>query len=445
MNFTDKKSSLLLVDDQATNLHALAAILKLDYDISFATTGETALQLAASEMPDLILLDVILPGLSGIEVLRILRSNSKTADIPVILVTAASSEQNEVNGLDLGADDYITKPLQAKILLARVRNILLKKRAEIQSRLALHVFEHSGEALLICGRDYQLLQVNPAFTRLTGYTQEEVRGKTPAFLAMQGGGETNLQTDLQSKLQTIPQPTWQPMWQQLQTQGIWRDEIWNRRKDGSAFPALLSISKMIDAHGEVDFYIASLVDISEQKATEEEIRHIAHHDALTGLPNRLHLNIHLAQSLPLAKRQHQQIALMFIDLDRFKAINDTLGHDTGDGLLVEVAQRLRGCVRESDVVARLGGDEFVVVLHDIHERNGIQSIADKILTRLALPYTIGAHQINSSPSIGISLYPQDGQDAETIIKNADCAMYHAKASGRNNAQYFDAVELGGGG
>ncbi len=431
MNITpEHKAKLLLVDDQATNLHALAAILKNDYDISFATSGETALQLASSEAPDLILLDVILPGLSGIEVLRILRANSKTADIPVILVTAASSEQNELSGLDLGADDYLTKPVQARILLARVRNILLKKRAEMQSRLALHVFEHSGEALLICGRDHRLLQVNPAFTRLTGYTQEEVRGKPPTFLAMQGADEL--------------QELWQAMLQQLQEQGICRNEIWNRRKDGSAFPALLSLSKMQDAHGEVDFYIASLVDISEQKATEEEIRHIAHHDALTGLPNRLHLSIHLAQTLPLARRQGQCIALMFIDLDRFKVVNDTLGHDIGDVLLIEVALRLRTCVRESDLVARLGGDEFVVVLHDIQDKQNIGHIAEKIIHRLGAAYSINSHQLFSSPSIGISLYPQDGHDAETILKNADCAMYHAKALGRNNAQYFDAVELGDG-
>ncbi|MBI3229387.1 MAG: diguanylate cyclase [Burkholderiales bacterium] len=421
----DRKPALLLVDDQPTNLHALAAILKADYDLSFATSGEAALQLAENELPDLVLLDVILPGISGIEVLRVLRANQKTANIPVILVTAASSEQNEINGLDLGADDYLTKPVQAQILLARVRNILLKKRAEMQSRLALHVFEHSGEALLICGRDHRLLQVNPAFTRLTGYSQDEVRGKAPTFLAIQGERDEDLLE----------------MWQQLQQSNMWRNEIWNRRKDGSAFPALLSISKMQDARGEVDFYIASLVDISEQKATEEEIRRIAHHDALTGLPNRLHLNIHLTQVLPLARRHNHSVALMFIDLDRFKVINDTLGHDIGDELLVEVAKRLRACVRESDLVARLGGDEFVVVLPEVHGKAAIQVITDKILHCLSSVYHLDEHQVHSSPSIGISLYPQDGQDAETVLKNADCAMYHAKALGRNNAQYFDAVDL----
>ena len=421
----DQKPLLLLVDDQAANLHTLAALLKTEYEIQFATNGETALQLASKlPTPNLILLDVIMPGISGIDVLRRLRLDAKTADIPVILVSADNSEQNELSGLDLGADDYLTKPVQAKILQARVRNILLKKRAESQSQLAAHVFEQSGEAMMISSHDNILLEVNPAFTRLTGYSAEEVRGKDPKFLALGSNNKDSMHA----------------MWQALQRQGMWRGEVWNRRKDGSAFPALLSISAMRNRRGEADFYIASLVDISQQKATEEEIRHLAHHDSLTGLPNRLHLGIHLEQALALARRSSQGVALMFIDLDRFKIINDTLGHDVGDDLLVEVANRLRGSVRESDLVARLGGDEFVIVLHNAGTRQAVQPVAEKILLRLGQPYAIGQHTLHSSPSIGISLYPHDGAEIDALMKNADCAMYQAKAQGRNNAQYF---EMGG--
>jgi diguanylate cyclase (GGDEF)-like protein len=191
-----------------------------------------------------------------------------------------------------------------------------------------------------------------------------------------------------------------------------------------------------NARGEIDFHIASFADISEQKATEERIRHVAHHDALTGLPNRLHLQISLEQAIASAKRENEEVAVMFIDLDRFKIINDTLGHNVGDGLLVKVAGRVRECVRERDLVARLGGDEFVVVLNGSAVVNAAAHVAEKILGSLSRPYRIDGHVLHSSSSIGISLYPHDGDSIESLMKTADTAMYHAKAMGRNNFQFF---------
>jgi diguanylate cyclase (GGDEF)-like protein len=188
--------------------------------------------------------------------------------------------------------------------------------------------------------------------------------------------------------------------------------------------------------GEIDFHIASFADLSEQKATEEKIRHVAHHDALTGLPNRLHLQIGLEQIIAAAKRENQEVAVMFIDLDRFKVINDTLGHNIGDGLLVEVAHRLSDCVRESDLLARLGGDEFVVALSGDDAVNAAAQVAEKIIDRLAEPCRIEGHVLHSTPSIGISLYPHDGDSIESLMKTADTAMYHAKSKGRNNFQFF---------
>lgn len=428
MNITpENKPRLLLVDDQAANLHALAAILKTDYAIQVATDGETALQLAlGAEAPQLILLDIIMPGISGIEVLRRLRADERSADIPVILVSADHSEQTEISGLDQGADDYITKPVVAAVLRARVRNILLRKRAEAQSRLATHVFKHSGEAMLLTSHDNLILEINPAFTHLTGYTLAEVQGKNPKFLAL---GDTL-------------DETYQAMWSAIRDRGHWRGEIWERHKDGSSFPVRLSISTVRNRRGEIDFHIANFFDISEQKAKEEKIHHLAHHDTLTGLPNRLHLGIHLAQTLALAHRNRSEVAVLFIDLDYFKNINDTLGHDTGDGLLVEVATRLRQCVRQSDLVARLGGDEFVVVLGSSGSQKTIQVLVDKILERLAQPYEIGRHHLNSSPSIGISRFPHDGDNPDALMKNADTAMYQAKKMGRNNAQFFQSERSG---
>lgn len=420
----EDKPLLLLVDDMPANLHVLAAALKSDYRLKTATSGPAALDLVQrADPPELILLDVMMPGMSGIEVLRRLRAGQATRDIPVIFVTADTSEQSQLDSLDLGADDYLTKPVVGAILRARVRNLLAKKRTERQLRLAAHVFEYSGEAILVTDRDNTIVEVNPAFTRLTGYGIDEVRGQNPRLL---------------SSGRNTPED-YRAMWQAVREQGFWQGEMWDRHKGGEIYPKLMTITTVKNLRGEIDYYIASFSDIREQKAAEERIRHLAHHDALTGLPNRMHLSIALEQALADAHRASTKVAVMFVDMDRFKVINDTLGHQVGDAMLVEVARRLKECVRESDIVARLGGDEFVVVLAGMTEAGAATSIAGKILNTLGQSYEVAGHTLHSSPSIGISVYPLDGTDIATLMKNADTAMYHAKEQGRNNAQYFTAA------
>ena len=421
MTTSPPKQLILLVDDMPANLHVLVAALRADYRIKTATNGAAALELARHpDKPELILLDVMMPGMSGIEVLRRLRAQPETRDIPAIFVSADTSEQSQLEGLDLGADDYLTKPVVTTVLLARVRNILQRKRAEAQLRLAAHVFEYSGEAIVITDRDNRIVEVNPSFTRMTGYTAEEVHGKNPGILS--SGRATKEE--------------YRVMWAAIEEHGFWQGEMWDRRKDGNIYPKLLTISVVRNYQGDIDFYIASFADLSEQKATEEKIRHVAHHDALTGLPNRLYLHISLEQAIAAARRENAEVALLFIDLDRFKIINDTLGHHVGDSLLVEVAQRLRKCVRESDLLARLGGDEFVVAISGDDAINIAAHVAEKILGSLSRPYHIAGNALHSTPSIGISLYPHDGDSIESLMKNADAAMYHAKSMGRNNFQFF---------
>jgi len=418
------KPLLLLVDDMLVNLYVLVAMLKGEYRLKTATSGAAALELLAQEdRPELVLLDVMMPGMSGLDVLRAMREKPETRDIPVIFVSADTSEQSQLEGLELGADDYLIKPVIRSVLRARVKNLLARKRSERQLRLAAHVFEYSGEAIVITDRDNRIVEVNPAFTRLTGYTQEEVRGRDPRLLS---AGHTT-------------EEEYRAMWQTIRTDGLWRGEMWNRHKNGNVYPIFVTISTVRNARGEIDFYIASFSDISEQKAAEERIRYVAHHDALTGLPNRLHLSIALDRALAVAQRERHKVAVLFIDMDRFKVINDTLGHHVGDQLLVEVARRLKGCVRESDVVARLGGDEFVVVQTGLNDPAAVSPVAAKILHALGQPYEIAGHLLHSSPSIGISLYPDDGEDGATLMKNADTAMYYAKEQGRNNAQFFTAA------
>ncbi|MGE5467947.1 MAG: EAL domain-containing protein [Ignavibacteria bacterium] len=305
-------------------------------------------------------------------------------------------------------------------VLGIARDITERKRVEEHLHLMSRVFSNSGEAIVITDAENRVLAVNRQFTNLTGYGPEEVVGKDPRILS---AGNT-------------PPETYQEMWAALAKNDYWQGELWDRRKTGEAYPKRLAISVVRDADGNVLNYIGSFEDITDQKAAEDRIRFLAHHDALTGLPNRLSLNERLEQSMAFARRFQQSLAIMLIDLDNFKSINDTLGHSAGDQLLVQVAQRLLGAVRGSDIVARLGGDEFVLVLTGIEGDAYATEIAGKLVGRVSEPYAIDGKEVRTSPSVGICFYPRDAIETSDLIKNADIAMYHAKASGRSNFQFF---------
>ncbi|THF65964.1 EAL domain-containing protein [Pseudothauera nasutitermitis] len=308
-------------------------------------------------------------------------------------------------------------------ILSVFQDITARKQAEEALLLYARIFEHSGEAIMVTDHDNRIVAINPAFTRQTGYRLEDIAGQDPRILA---SGRT-------------PRETYHALWQALGESGYWQGEMWDQNRAGHIYPKWAAISVIRDPDGQISNYIASFTDISERKAAEQRIEHLAHHDSLTGLFNRYNLEIRLAQSVLAARREHIRLAVMFIDLDRFKIINDTLGHHTGDLLLVEVAARLRQCVRESDIVARLGGDEFVVVLTRLLDAGDASAVAAKILETLGTPYEINGDRLHTSPSIGISVYPEDGDDAGTLMRNADAAMYHAKEQGRNNLQYFTSA------
>ena len=214
-------------------------------------------------------------------------------------------------------------------------------------------------------------------------------------------------------------------------------EITLRRRDGSTFPANIAISVVRDSQRQIRGYLGIIADITQRQAAESRIRHLAHYDNLTSLPNRTLLNQHLAEAIAAARERHRGVAVLFTDLDRFKYVNDTLGHQAGDQLLLSVAQRMRGCVRDGDMVARTGGDEFVIVLDDLQEGSMPEDVAERILASLGRPFELCSQQVTVTPSIGIALFPTDGMDGEALIKNADAAMYLAKERGRNNFQFFD--------
>ncbi|HET7776473.1 MAG TPA: PAS-domain containing protein, partial [Azospira sp.] len=303
-------------------------------------------------------------------------------------------------------------------------DITARHRAEESLKLAEKVFANSPEAIMICDQANRIISVNQAFCDITGYPQEEVIGQDPRILAS-GRHDRDF---------------YQQMWHALRDTGAWAGEIWDRRKNGEIYPKWMTINAVNDVQsGALTHYITLFSDITERKETEARIHHLAHHDPLTGLPNRFTLEARLEQSLVDAKRRHNKVAVMFLDLDRFKTINDSLGHAVGDSLLMEVALRLRNAVRESDTVARLGGDEFVVVLPDADGANDAAHVAGKIIEEVARELRVGPHELHTSASIGISLYPDDGESVPTVMQNADTAMYHAKAIGRNNFQFFAAA------
>lgn len=298
-----------------------------------------------------------------------------------------------------------------------------KEQANAQIRLYANVFEKSGEAILISDGANRILAVNPALIDHTGYSLEELRGQDPRILA---SGHT-------------PPEIYVDMWQALNARGYWQGELADRRKDGGVYTKWAAISVIRNDAGVPTHYIASYTDITDRKAAEQRIEYLAHHDSLTGLFNRYNLESRLQQALLGARRENEMLAVLFIDLDRFKVINDTLGHHVGDLLLSEVARRLHLTVRECDIVGRLGGDEFVVVVTGLTASIDVASVAGKLRHALGQPYHIEDRVLHTTPSIGISVFPGNGEDTETLMKHADTAMYHAKEQGRNNVQFFTAA------
>lgn len=328
----------------------------------------------------------------------------------------ADGDIDEAAALPVGRLDEVGVTTVAfNRVMAKVSDLLR------QQRLSRMVFDNSLEGITVTDASSRIVMVNRAFTNTTGYSAEEALGETPALLKSGRQGPE----------------FYEEFWRCIRENGEWRGEIWNRRKNGLVYPEWLSVSAVRNRRGQVEHYVAVFSDITERKKREELITYQAFHDALTGLPNRLLFHDRLDQALNHAKRNRARTpAIMFLDLDRFKLINDTLGHDAGDLLLKEVANRLRRCVREADTVARLAGDEFTILLPEIIEEGHARAVAEKVLEIMLEPINLGSDTRVISTSIGISLYPRDGRDAETLIKHADAAMYHVKGTGRAGLCFF---------
>ena len=307
---------------------------------------------------------------------------------------------------------------------AIARDISERKRAEWELRLSAKVFDNAAEGMVVTNERNRIVAVNDAFCRITGFSREEVMGEVPAMLAA-GGQDDARQGGFHEE-----------MWARLREVGHWSGEIWAVRKSGEVFPEWLSVQVVRNEAGEVVNHIAAFADITEKRAQEERIRHLAQYDFLTDLPNRFLLRDRLERAMATAVRHGTKVGLLFVDLDRFKTINDSLGHAIGDKLLCAVAGRLCGTVRASDTVSRQGGDEFVILLGDLDHPDDASAVARKILRAMSEPFAIDGHELRISPSIGIAMHPDDGDSIDTLFKSADMAMYAAKESGRANHQFF---------
>ncbi|MFZ2492617.1 MAG: EAL domain-containing protein, partial [Thermoanaerobaculia bacterium] len=320
--------------------------------------------------------------------------------------------------VELGLNSFVWRG--RRLVSGIVRDITERKEAEERARLWANVLENTAEGIVITDVQQRILHVNKAFTALTGYAPEEVLGSSPRML-IAGRYDDEF---LRAMLRTIRQS------------GRWQGEMWNRRSNGDTYPGWLSITAVRNAAGELTHFVGIFSDITERKEAAERINFLSNHDALTGLPNRSVMNDLVQQSVAIARRKGTMLALLFLDLDRFKTINDSLGHPVGDALLQQVASRLTATVREEDIIARIGGDEFLILLPELTRGRDAAVVAEKILAAVRDPVVIDSRGLRVTVSMGISVYPDDGSDVPTLIKNADAAMYHAKERGRNNYQFF---------
>ena len=304
--------------------------------------------------------------------------------------------------------------------LGSTLDITERKRSDNELQIAASVHQAIGEGIAITDADNLIIAINPAFTKITGYSSSEAIGKNPRLL----------------KSGRQPPPFYEEMWSSIMATGRWQGEIWNRRKNGEEYPEWLSINTTHDAAGRVMRRIALFSDITEQRRAEETIWRQANYDALTDLPNRRLFQDRLQQAIMKAQRAGLYLAVLFVDLDRFKEVNDTLGHQAGDRLLIDAARRIGECVRATDTVARLGGDEFTVIMSELVDTDRVGEVAQEMLAALTAPFDLRGEIAFISASIGITIYPVDATDIESLLKNADQAMYAAKAQGRNCFSYF---------
>lgn len=455
---------ILIIDDIPANLGVMVDVLETEgYRALVARNGAEGFRCADSEQPDLILLDVMMPGENGFSLCRRLKASVATRHIPVIFMTSLDELQDKLQGFDAGGVDYVAKPLQIAEVVTRIRTHLelsalrrqlaaqnrelLLARDELEERVRMRTaaltaeieerrraeleLQRSSEQIhdlynhAPCGyhsldKDGLCVRVNDTQVNWLGYPRSELLGRR----------FSDFLTPKSARVFSKAFPL-------IKQRGWVRDiELQLIRRDGSCMPVLLSATAVSDAEGQFVMTRTTLYDLSERKQSEEIIRHMAHHDPLTGLSNRTLFQQRLGHLIAHARRRNESVATMFLDLDQFNQINDSFGHAVGDMVLREISKRLSRCLREDDALARWGGDEFVVALATADVQQDSRKVAEAMLKQLCEPVFAEKHELHLSGSIGISVYPTDGDDVQTLLRAADTAMYHAKEKGRGTLEFF---------
>lgn len=459
MDPSSASGGIMVVDDTPSALHLMVELLTREgYDVRPASSGELALRSAERNPPELVLLDVQMPGLDGFETCRRLKQDPRTAPVPVLFLSALNDTDSRVRGLEVGGQDFISKPFQAEEVLARVRTHLMLGRTmqaldqmctdlqqtvverstdlvELSETLARQVTAHrdtarrlqlagraiesAHDAIIVTDSDALILSANPACIELTGFPADGLIGTSALDLFEGGdvGGIAAGQVLLGRRT------------------GQWAGEVWIRRRDAGPVPVWMSLADFRDGAAEVTHYVAVFSDLSQRKESEAKIRYLAEHDLLTGLPNRLLLQDRFNVSRSIALRDHERLALLFIDVDKFKTINDSMGHSIGDGFLRRISTAIGEVLRSSDALSRIGGDEFLALVSGVPSVSQVNALAERIRRRLDDEFVIDGHVLRRSASIGVALYPDDGEEFDELARKADTAMYQAKQTGRNRIMF----------
>ncbi|WP_051785812.1 two-component system response regulator [Endozoicomonas numazuensis] len=437
------KVKILVVDDRHENLLAMSKLLKpLGAEVHKVDSGEAALSEVLHHHFAVILLDVQMPGMDGFETATLLHSNKQTANIPIIFVTAINKDQAYISkGYKAGAVDYLPKPINPDILLGKVKVFLQleEQRIELEevskqlrwiSRKNKLLLDNAGEGIAGLDSDGKISFINPTACAMLGGTEESLLGEHISQFVFNAEGEEALGKWEESQIRENT----------MISGGVFRSServLWTLSRD--SFAAEYNMAAIVNDRQEVQGGVLLFQDITERKKLEDQLVQMAKYDSLTGLANRTLFREFLGASLARSQRRDKSTAVMYLDLDHFKEINDTLGHDAGDLLLKSVSDRLQECVREGDLVARLGGDEFAIILDDVAEASDAKLIAEKILTKIREPHDLDGEARHVGTSIGIATSEDTSDDAESLLKAADQAMYVAKKNGRND--YRLASEL----
>lgn len=419
--FDKRKSLILVADDSRFMRFTLREFLESDgYEVIEAKDGRQVLSLFEERKPDIILMDFMMPEIDGVSACAQLQELPQGKNTPVIMITSLDDEKSVNLAFEAGATDYIGKPINWAVLRKRLSRLLQARHTEMtldhNEAFASSIINYAVEGIITIDINGVIGYINPSAEQIFGYASNEVVGNNISMLIpeLRYDDCTTLDINIKFTEKNL--------------------EILGRKKNNSNLPIEVTISKFY-VEGKF-FFTIILRDITERRRYEETIRYQAFYDSLSGLPNRLLLKDRIDLEISHSKYTKQSFAIMYLDLDRFKVINDTLGHDIGDKLLKDIAARLKKCVNETDTVSRIGGDEFVILLPDITHEKNIGNIANKILETVRDPILIDSHELYISVSIGVTIYPDDGKDVETLLTNADVAMYRAKERGKNNFQLY---------